>query len=100
MDLARQLENSHRLGAVILSDLLPLHPVTAEIADFLGVDAATLALGPGADFKIVATVEGSSSAPSSMTMVGEVSAAGPALLLGNGKSTPLPNGWNYFIWGS
>jgi len=83
---------------VIHQDLLPIHPVTAEVAEYLSEDPFELALGPGADFNLVGTID--SEAPLerlTLNRIGQVEAGSGISILTNGVTRSIqPRGWNYF----
>lgn len=96
-----ELANINSSRFVIEAGLLPIHPVTYQVADFLEVDAISLALGPGADFQIMGTVDAGADdvdvLSSGITLIGTVTPGQGVARMSKGLITEENIlGWNYF----
>lgn len=93
------LADASEAAFVVEADLLQLHPVVRLVAEAAGVDSAEFALGPGADFSLVGTIDPTAlpALPAEVFRVGTVGDGGGVWLLeGASRRTVAANGWNYF----
>jgi thiamine-monophosphate kinase len=87
------------IGFILERELVPLHPVTYEVANFLDVDPLTLALAPGADFQLVGSFAGTRSPHQAIVRIGRSSADSGVISVANqsGEICKVDvRGWNYF----
>ncbi len=54
-----ELSEANSLRFVLKKELLPIHDLSFKIAEFLRMDVLEIALGTGADFQLVGTIDGS-----------------------------------------
>jgi len=79
-------------------ELLPVHRLAHEVAAFLGEDPIDLAMGPGADFNLVGTIDNAMIVEElGMFRIGAVEEGSGISLLTGGKRRQIePRGWDYF----
>jgi len=90
-----EINNTHYSVDV---ELLPVHRLAHEVAAFLGEDPVDLAMGPGADFNLVGTVDNAMIVEKlGMFRIGAVEeGSGISLLKGGKRRQVEPSGWDYF----
>ena len=96
---AHQLSESSRVAFVIDDGFLNLHPLVEAVAAASGAHSLDFALGPGADFSLIGTIDPAALAalPAEVMRVGTVESGTGVWLLEGGRRRPVaPNGWNYF----
>jgi thiamine-monophosphate kinase len=97
-----ELAALNEVAFVIDPNLLPIHPVTKIVAEYLGEDMLDLALGPGADFQLLGTLPGSCDAEAvaqrcGVFIVGEVrNGNGVSKRVGDGLVPIKVTGWSYY----
>jgi thiamine-monophosphate kinase len=99
-DLGRIAEES-RVGARVELARLPIDDATHAAAARLATDATSWATSGGEDYELLVTVRpaarAEASAAASLTVIGEITAAGPVeFLSAEGRSTALPPGFEHF----
>ena len=99
-----ELSQLNGVGFLLNASALPIHPISRQVAAFLGVDVIDLALGPGADFQLVGTIaadalpEGADTSPG-IRCVGRATSAAEtiAVLDATGRERAVTvTGWDYF----
>ena len=99
-DLGRIAEES-RVGARVELARLPIDDATHAAAARVATDATSWATSGGEDYELLVTVRpaarAEASAAASLTVIGEITAAGPVeFLSAEGRSTALPPGFEHF----
>lgn len=94
-----ELADINSFHYAINMDLLPIHRLTGQVAHFLSEEPIDLAMGPGADFNLVGTVESASIIDQlGMYRIGQVeSGHGVSIISGGVRHVIEPRGWNYFL---
>ena len=94
-----ELADINRLHYVMDLELLPIHRITLQVAGFLGEEPVNLAMGPGADFNLVGTVDFPSVIDRlGMHRIGRVEKGHGVSIVSDGVWHDIkPNGWNYFL---
>jgi thiamine-monophosphate kinase len=93
------LAEASEAAFVVETSRLQLHPVVRLVAEAVEARAAEFALGPGADFSLVGTIDPAAlpSLPAEVMRVGTVEeGAGVWLSEGGSRRSVAPSGWNYF----
>ena len=100
----RELSEASNLNFEISSHLLPVHPATKIISEFLGVDDAQVIFGIGLDLQLIGTIKGSaknlpSELKNQIQIIGIVREEGEnSLCLEDGEIVPIPHlGWQHFL---
>jgi thiamine-monophosphate kinase len=93
-----ELADANSLHYRVNLEELPIHRLTRRLADFLSAEPFDLAMGPGADFSLVGTVESSAAVEQlGMYHIGLVeSGQGASIMSGETRHIIEPHGWNYF----
>jgi thiamine-monophosphate kinase len=93
-----ELAEINNLHYSVDSELLPVHRLVHEVADFLGEDPVDLAMGPGADFNLVGTIDNAMIVQKlDMFRIGAVEKGSGISLLQAGRRRQVnPKGWDYF----
>lgn len=98
-----ELADCSRKGLAIREDLLPVHPATAEVAEFLGKPARDVVFGIGLDLELLGTIacprDGlPASLRDELVVIGIVKEEqGNVLVAPDGERIPIPSqGWQHF----
>jgi thiamine-monophosphate kinase len=93
-----ELASINSAGYVVDRDDVPLHPLVIAVADLFGDDPFDLAMGPGADFNLVGTIDDVRIARNAGLHVIGVVCDGHGLSVSSASATRTftPHGWNYF----
>jgi thiamine-monophosphate kinase len=99
----KELAELNNVEFVIHPSSLPIHATTHKVAEFLDEDPIDLALGAGADFQLLGTIENSprtdaATARCGVVIIGEVRAgSGVSQLTRSGETRKIHiSGWDYF----
>lgn len=100
-----ELAEINELQFILNQKLIPIHPVTRDVAEYLGQNEIDIALGGGADFQLLGTICGDISPEDlkkkvrgELFIIGEL-VKGNGLLIKNKNGCLVPYktvGWNYY----
>jgi len=97
-----ELSDASNMAMVIHSEALPLLPITASVAKLIRTDTINLALGPGADFQLIGTIDlchaGYQASSLGLKIIGHVEDGhGVWIDRPDGERRPVTiQGWNYY----
>lgn len=100
-----ELSEINVLRFVLCTEGLPIHPITKKVSDFLGRSVIDMALGAGADFQLVGTIEPNLGRRETEKLIGNGFHIVGYTMQGNGVwledeeghvSEHKVSGWNYY----
>lgn len=96
---AHHLAEASGVAFVLDAGLIDLHPLVEAVAAAVGENALDFALGAGADFSLIGTIDRAAlpALPAEIVCVGTVEAGKGVWLCEQGRRRPVEaSGWNYF----
>lgn len=93
-----ELSKINTLAYVLDEEKLPIHPITYKVSKFLNVSPIEIAIGPGADFQLIGTVNNKQLFSTDIKIIGKVkNGKGVYLKSKSGELTKCKiEGWNYY----